>query len=257
MRRIVAIDCFPDSVQSYAPSYAVVGVDVIRATTSAVTAVATGRRCIPVPSVQAARRLAERLPGCLLAGEEAGDMPAGFDLNNSPAELAELGDLQRPVILLSSSGTRLLHKASRYCDSVYIACLRNAASTADFLAAHHERVVIIGAGSRMEFREEDQLCCAWIAKALLEAGFEPMNSRTHDVIREWRDAKPNSILDGKSAAYLRRSGQWKDMEFILNHINDLQESYSLRGDEVVVSKVAASHPILHSPSEYGYTNAEH
>ena len=50
---------------------------------------------------------------------------------------------------------------------MYVACLRNYSALIAYLAAHHPMVAVIGAGSRGEFREEDQLCCAWIAEGLL------------------------------------------------------------------------------------------
>jgi 2-phosphosulfolactate phosphatase len=162
-----------------------------------------------------------------------------------------MGDLQRPVILLSSSGSRLLLKASRYCEAVYVACLRNAASLAVYLAANYERVAIIGAGSRLEFREEDQLCCAWIARDLLESGFEPLNSRTREVIRNWKDAGLQDILGGKSVNYLRSSGQWRDLEYILSHVNDLQDIYTLRYGEVVTARELVFNPVVGSISDAG------
>ena len=101
MRRTVVIDCFDQSLQAYRNGYAIVAVDVIRATTTAVTAVARGRRCYPVPSIEAAVALARKLPEPLLAGELGGSMPYGFDLNNSPADLEVRTDVHRAEIELS------------------------------------------------------------------------------------------------------------------------------------------------------------
>src|SRR5215213_5865623 len=108
MERTVTIDCFPESLAHYREGYTVVAVDVIRATTTAVTGVALNRRCFPTPSIEAAVPLAARLDNPLLVGELGGNMPYGFDLTNSPAALADRCDIHRPAILLSSSGTRLL-----------------------------------------------------------------------------------------------------------------------------------------------------
>src|SRR5947207_7423309 len=108
MRKTVVIDCFPESLVSYRKGYAIVAVDVIRATTLAVTAVALGRRCFPVPSLDAVLRLASTLPDALLAGEIGGEMPPGMHMNNSPAALARRADVARPLIMVSSSGTRLI-----------------------------------------------------------------------------------------------------------------------------------------------------
>ena len=49
----VVIDCFPESVARYRSGYAVVAIDVVRATTTAITAVAMGRRCFAVPTIAA------------------------------------------------------------------------------------------------------------------------------------------------------------------------------------------------------------
>src|SRR5216684_3940062 len=119
MRNTVVIDCFPESVARYRAGYAVVSVDVVRATTTAITAAAAGRRCFPVPTTQAAFGLAARLNNALLAGEQRGVVPPGFHLNNSPAELMVRTDLERPVVLLSSSGTRLCHEASK-CGAAFL-----------------------------------------------------------------------------------------------------------------------------------------
>ena len=88
MSRSVVIRCFQEGLDRIPESHALVAIDVIRATTTAVTAVALGRRCYPAATLQAADELATRLPDALLVGEVGGIMPAGFHMNNSPAELA-------------------------------------------------------------------------------------------------------------------------------------------------------------------------
>src|SRR5262245_49613794 len=102
-------------------SAALVAIDIIRATTTAITAIAQGRRCYVVPSLEAAFVTASRLTNALLAGEQGGEMPAGFHLTNSPAQLAALMDVTRPLVLVSSSGTRLMHEI-RDSASAYVAC---------------------------------------------------------------------------------------------------------------------------------------
>ena len=92
---------------------------------------------------------------------------------------------------------------------------------------------MIGAGTRGEFREEDQLCCAWIAKGLIQRGFQPENERTSEIIERWRHASVEVIRDGNSAAYLNRSGQTQDLDFILAHVDDLPFVYQFIGDQVV------------------------
>jgi len=110
-----------DGLHSIPESNAVVAIDVIRATTTAVTAVATGRQCYPVPTVEAAEGARKIRAGCPYSWASlAGVMAAGFDMTNSPAELATRTD-RRPIILLSSSGTQLIHGV-RGREHVFIAC---------------------------------------------------------------------------------------------------------------------------------------
>jgi 2-phosphosulfolactate phosphatase len=233
MTKSVVIDCLPESVIRYRQGWAVVAIDVIRATTTAVTAAATGRRCFPAPDIGTARALARNLTGALLAGESSGATPEGFEMDNSPAQLAARTDPHRPMVLVSSSGTRVIHAATG-CDAAYLACFRCHSVTADYLAGRHERIAVIGAGTKGEFREEDQICCAWIAAALTKRGYRAETARTLDVIERWHDAPPSACLCSHSVDFLRRSGHLRDLDFILSHIDDLQAVFTLRNGEVAM-----------------------
>jgi 2-phosphosulfolactate phosphatase len=116
---------------------------------------------------------------------------------------------------------------------MYVACLRNYTAQANHLLTHHPRVAVIGAGSRGEFRKEDQLCCAWIAEALLDAGYEAEDGRTIALIRQWSDIPVRAIADGASADYLRNSDQNRDLDFILAHVDDLDEVYRFERGQVM------------------------
>jgi 2-phosphosulfolactate phosphatase len=237
MRRIVAIDCFPDSGPRYGPGWALVAVDVIRSMTTAVTAAITGWSCYPVPSLEAAVPLAARLDNPLLVGELGGSMPYGFDLNNSPAALARRRDTERPVILLSTTGTRLLCESGP-CEAVYATCLRNYRAQIEWMLDRHSSVAVVGAGTRGEFREEDQLCCAWIAAGLMDAGYEPQG-QTAEIVSRWQDASVDAFVGGKSTEYLRTTGQLDDLEFILNHVDDVDAVFLLEEQRLAIRSVDA------------------
>jgi 2-phosphosulfolactate phosphatase len=236
----VVIDCFFEGFNRYRGGYAVVAVDVIRATTTAVTAVAGERRCFPAASLDEVALLAETLDQPLLVGELGGRMPYGFDLTNSPAQLARHADESRPVVLLSSSGTKLIRSAP---DGVYVACLRNQQAQVDHLVESSANVQLIGAGTRGEFREEDQMCCAWIAEGLIAAGYLPDNDTTAELVDRWSGAEVDAFVGGKSTEYLRTTGQLEDLEFILNTVNDTASVFARTGAELSRVSVQSRVPL--------------
>jgi 2-phosphosulfolactate phosphatase len=229
--KTVSICCFTSGMQLLTVDAALVAIDVIRATTTATTAVLTGRKCHLAPTLHAALETASRLPKALLAGEIGGDMPAGFDLTNSPAQLAGHADISRPLVLLSSTGTRLMYDI-RHRESAYLACFRNHTATIAHLAEHHNNVVLIGAGTRGEFREEDQMCCAWIAQGLIESGFVAQDEMTSQLVERWRGAPKDAFMMSRSVEYLRRSHQMRDLDFILNHFDDIDMTCKVSANTV-------------------------
>jgi 2-phosphosulfolactate phosphatase len=67
----------------------------------------------------------------------------------------------------------------------------------------------------------------------MKAGFVPEDEKTAAVINLWKDKPVTVCGEGKSAEYLRRSGQIKDLDFILRHVNDLNFAFSVKNDEIV------------------------
>lgn len=229
----VVIGCFRDATGgALVAGDVIVVVDVVRATTTAVTAVAQGRRCFIAPSVAAARHRAARLERPLLAGEIGGVVPAGFELNNSPAAIAARTDVERPLVLVSSSGTPLIHAAA-LSGTVYLGSLRNARYLGLWLAGREPRVAIVAAASQGAFREEDRVCCALIAGELLDAGYTPEDGSTAALVRRWRTASPDAWLGSKSVHDLRAGGQLADLDFILAHQDDLPDVFQLHHGEVI------------------------
>ena len=243
MRGSVIIDCFPESAQRYRDKYAIVVIDVIRATTTATTAVSLGIRVLPVRTTDEAFVLASTLENPLLVGELGGNMPYGFDMTNSPAQIAMLSDTHRPIILLSSSGTQLLLNSTGG-NPVYIACFRNISAMVQYLSGKYEKVALLGAGTRGQFRREDQMGCAWIAEKLIESGYQAENTRTEEYISRWHMVSPEEVRYGRSAEYLRKSSQDHDLEYILQHIDDLKTVPSLVKSELVEMTQTAGNEIL-------------
>lgn len=221
MEKKVVIDCFQEGTYRYRNEYAIVVVDVIRATTTAATAVSMGRRVFPARTTDEAFVIASTLENPLLVGELGGNMPYGFDLTNSPVQIAARDDIERPMILVSSSGTALL-MSSAGSQGVYTACFRNFRAVGEHLRGKFEKVAIVGAGTRGQFRKEDQMCCAWVAEVLVSDGYRAETPQTREYIYRWKGISAEEARTGESADYLRNSGQVEDLEFVLSHVDDLE-----------------------------------
>ena len=117
--------------------------------------------------------------------------------------------------------------------TAHVACLRNARAAAECLADGHEAVMLLAAASRGEFREEDQLCCAWIAARLADNGYEAADARTAQLVDRWATAPADALTASRSVAYLADTGQLRDLEFVLEHVDDLGQAFRMQAGEVV------------------------
>jgi 2-phosphosulfolactate phosphatase len=231
VERSVIIDCFPERARRYGTEWTIVAVDVLRASTTLLTAAVTGVHCHPAASLDDAVALAADLPGAVVAGELAGSVPYGFELDNSPVAIVEAELGERPLVLLSTAGTPLICHPPEH-QSVYSACLRNWSAQSRCLQERHEQVALIGAGARGEFRPEDALCCAWIAADLVAHGYRPQNQETVDVMERWRRSPPDAIRASPSAEYLRTTGRARDIEFVLDHVDDVDAVLRRNGNRM-------------------------
>ena len=88
-------------------------IDVLRASTTIVTALANGAASVvPVETVEEARaRKAALGPEAILAGERHSDPPEGFDLGNSPLEFTAARVQGLTIVITTSNGTKALTAA--------------------------------------------------------------------------------------------------------------------------------------------------
>jgi 2-phosphosulfolactate phosphatase len=254
MSGTVIIDCFPETAERYRRDHAIVAIDVIRATTTATTALSLGWRVFPARTTDEAAVAASALDRPLLVGELGGNTPFGFDATNSPAQIAARTDVHRPMVLVSSSGTQLIMGAAGG-EAVYLACLRNYSAVARYIAGRHTRVAVLGAGTRGQFRREDQIGCALVAGRLIEAGYFPDNQETIDYLTRWQSPALETIREGRSADYLRRSGQEPDLDFVLAHVDDVDTVPMLVDGELVDAAQYEVMPIANRSRVRGRTDA--
>jgi 2-phosphosulfolactate phosphatase len=141
--------------------------DVLRATSSMITALAHGAREIhPVRTIEEARALKAKLPEAVLAGERHGDAIEGFDLGNSPLEYREaLGG--RPIITTTTNGTMALCGCRDAADC-FVGAFLNLDALADaILLRAPESVLLVCAGTFETFALEDALGAGLLVSQLL------------------------------------------------------------------------------------------
>lgn len=108
----------------------VVVVDVLRAFTTAAYAFAAGASEIWLATgVEEALALGRRIPGALVMGEVHGRRPPGFDLSNSPVEVASTDVGGRVLVQRTSAGTQGVIAATG-ADRLFAASLVCASATA-------------------------------------------------------------------------------------------------------------------------------
>src|SRR6185436_10147310 len=88
----------------------VVVIDVLRATTTIITALAAGAtQVVPCQEIEEARRLAGQFsPPAITGGERGGRQIPGFDLGNSPRAYTRKRVGGRPVVFTTTNGTRAM-----------------------------------------------------------------------------------------------------------------------------------------------------
>lgn len=145
----------------------IVVIDVIRATTSVLAMLERGcAEVLIAPEVEAARRYREAHPQVLLAGEQGGVAPPGFDFGNSPPAFAGADLAGRRVVFATTNGTRAI-RLTREASVVLLGCLRNrsAAAREAVAAAEGPGITLVCAGREGRFSLDD----AYTAGAIVDA----------------------------------------------------------------------------------------
>lgn len=179
--------------------------DVLRATSTIVSALASGyRRVLCVDSIDRARRLAR--PGRTLAGEQEWVRPEGFALGNSPV------DVQRPsgseLVLATTNGSATIVRAAAHADTVLIGCLLNLDAVIEAVAGA-EGVQVVCSGASLRPALEDIYVAGRIAARL---GGDHTDAALVARAVATGDASPQEVLDHSAgAAALRERGMGDDV----------------------------------------------
>lgn len=146
-------------------------IDVLRATTTILHALAAGCTCVrPCAEVEEARTLAGNLPAgkVLLGGERDGTKLPDFDLGNSPAEYTPARCKNTTLVMTTTNGTRAILRAAE-AERVLIAAFVNFSAVCEQLRQDRRPVHIVCAGTRGAPTLEDTLLAGALVDFLCEA----------------------------------------------------------------------------------------
>ncbi len=204
---------------------AVAVIDVLRATSTAVAALAAGAAALrPCAGPEEARALAERLRAagvpCLLCGEAGAVRVPGFDLGNSPREFTPEAVAGREVVLATTNGTRALRLLPEGVAGVALASFLNASAAAAWLAARASPagLVLACAGTEGAFSYDDFLCAGALVdrlEALRPDGIVPddLARAARDAYRQNRGGLAAALAACRHARHLFRLGLGEDVAF--------------------------------------------
>ena len=150
----------------------VIVIDVLRATSTMVTALANGcQSIVPVLSPEDAIERRLTLPGSLLGGERNVLPIEGFDLGNSPFDYVPEKVGGKKVIITTRNGTRAIRDASA-APKIWMASFLNMQSIVLAVLRQFENsdnlqgVVVFCAGTEERFDLPDTLCAGMLIDGL-------------------------------------------------------------------------------------------
>jgi 2-phosphosulfolactate phosphatase len=151
------------------PAPLAIVVDVMRATSTIVQALASGyKRVLCCAEIEDARALkAELGDAAITGGEREANRIEGFDAGASPREFRE--PQAETLILSTTNGTRTIVAAAESCGEVVLGSLLNLDAVARHARERGEDAVVLCAGYKDVFAIDDAYCAGRIV-SLLEAG---------------------------------------------------------------------------------------
>ena len=184
-------------------------IDVLRASSTIVTALANGARgVIPVADMGAGSKISQSMDteNFLLCGEKDGEKIEGYDLGNSPLEYKPGLVKGKTIILNTTNGTKALMRAS-LARHIVVGSFLNLGGVVEYLK-DKERIILVCAGWRGRLSLEDLLCAGNIIYELTGGNL------------------PNDALDGAKVAFGLYEKFGDDIEKTVqssNHAHRLQD----------------------------------
>jgi len=200
-------------------------VDILRATSTIVTALAAGvTHLVPFSDLDACRAMAAE--GYLTAAERDGIQAEGVDLGNSPFGYLDgiVPVRGRAVAVTTTNGTRAI-ELSRAAEAVVLGAFLNLGAVAEFARHQQKDVLVVCAGWKGQFCLEDTLFGGALAERLADDFDVSGSDATLAALDLWTQARPDVAAYLLKSAHVRRLNKLEahqDMAFCVR-----QDEYDL------------------------------
>jgi 2-phosphosulfolactate phosphatase len=154
----------------YYTAKTVVVIDVLRASTTIVTALQNGaKEIVPVATVEFGVKISGGMFGgqTLLGGERNTKKVEGFALGNSPLEYTREIVSGKTIILYTTNGSKAVVKA-KFAENLYICSYLNLGAIAEQLVKLGNDFEILCAGKSNTFSLEDSVCAGRLIRRVMD-----------------------------------------------------------------------------------------
>ncbi len=195
-------------------------VDVLRATSTIVTALANGaKEVVPVGTIEFAMKISGSAFGgkTLLGGERNTIKIEGFALGNSPLEYTREAIESKAVVLFTSNGTKAITKA-KFSENLFPVCFNNLHAVASHVVSLGNDIEILCAGSNGMFCLEDTVCAGYlieeIKKLISDVNLGDAAKASVSLYNAFGDDIKQFLSDCEHGKLLIENGFEKDIEYI-------------------------------------------
>jgi 2-phosphosulfolactate phosphatase len=193
-------------------------VDVLRATSTIVTALHNGcRTVIPVKEVEEAFAAAAgfSVDEVILGGEREGKPVPGFHFGNSPQEYARDAVAGKVVISTTTNGTRALVNSGAATETLVLSFL-NLTAVTEYVRQSVLDICMVAAGNYGQVSLEDSACCGFFVKQLLQNksedfSLEPEVVRIMELADEYDGRVLQLLHDSPHGRFLQEIGYGSDL----------------------------------------------
>lgn len=202
-----------DDFKNELPASDAIVIDVLRMTSTAISALQNGAGGICLVGNEEEARALSRETGALIGGERGGVMLPGFAFGNSPLEYTKDKVENKRIVMTTTNGARAA-EAARGAKSVRLMSFVNVSSVAESVK-DKENVTVICAGTHDRFSLDDCLCAGALSSILRPETENDLSVAMRLLYEAHKDDIHHVLKDTKHYRYLKSIGFTDDLDWCL------------------------------------------